>query len=109
MDLHKTPDGNSFTNYKTKRKMKNKLLIFLICIAISFVAAGQNSRMMRGRVVDSKGEPISGAAIYQKNSNLFIASTTIDGIFEINAGKGDNIVVETSEGYRKTVTVNDPA
>lgn len=82
--------------------MKNKVLISLICIAVSLTTFAQNPLKLRGIVTDSEGTPISGAAIIQQKNNQFISATTSDGVFEMNATAGDHYFVETANGYKKT-------
>lgn len=90
-----------------KRTMKIRILLSFLCIALSFAVIGQNPRNMKGRIVDSKGEPISGAAVFQKGGINHIATSDGDGTFEVFADEGDEIIVETSEGYKKTVVITD--
>lgn len=87
--------------------MKNKILMLLVSIAVSFATAGQNTSTLKGRVVDSKGNPVSGVAIYNAMNNQPLASTAYNGNFEIKTMEGDRLLIEASEGYRKEVTVTD--
>lgn len=87
--------------------MKNKILILLVLIAVAISVAAQNSSTIKGRVTDSKGNPLSGAAIYDNQTKLPLASTGYDGRFEVKAQEGATLLFEASEGYKKEVKVSD--
>lgn len=88
--------------------MKNKIVMLLVLIAVSFMAAGQDNSILKGRIVDSKGNPVSGAAIYKAGNSVPYASTDYNGSFEVEAMEGTLLQIEASEGYKKEVVVADP-
>lgn len=69
-----------------KRKMKASQLI------------AQTYDMIKGKVTDEKGEPIIGAAIYYKGSNLGTI-TNLDGEFTLPKKKNEKMLTAQCVGY----------
>ena len=72
------------------------LQFFLIAIAS---AAGNQTRLLSGTVIDDEGEPLVGATVKVENE-LIAASTDIDGKFSLNIPVGPDVEISvTYVGY----------
>jgi TonB-linked SusC/RagA family outer membrane protein len=76
-----------------------KIVSFLMLLVLSSVLANAQSRMVTGRVLDAKGEPVAGASITIKGSNAG-ASANADGQFQISAKTGDILEI-TATNFNK--------
>ena len=70
----------------------------IFCLCLPFVALGQQTREVKGTVVDPAGEAVIGAAVMIKGTNTGTI-TGADGRFSLNA-PGDAVLVISSIGYR---------
>lgn len=85
--------------------MKKTILAMVFCCLMSHVALAQQGAMVKGLVVDQKGEPVAGAGVIVKGTMTGTVSG-IDGSFAINAGS-DAILSLSAIGYKDTeVAVN---
>ena len=80
--------------------LKRFILVALACLAVGVQAFAQNA--VTGKVVDEKGEPVSGAGVQIKGSTTGVA-TDLDGLFSIRVADNGTLVI-SSIGY-KTVEV----
>ncbi len=75
-----------------------KLLLFFLLLWSSLAVKAQN-HVVKGQVVDERGDPLPGATVSVKGADLHSA-TSIDGKFSINVPpQSSNILVFTSIGY----------
>ncbi|MHB9056547.1 MAG: carboxypeptidase-like regulatory domain-containing protein, partial [Paludibacteraceae bacterium] len=61
-------------------KIRNLTLFFMLAMSLSLFAQQRN---ITGKVVDSNGEPIIGASVLVKGTNLGVV-TNIDGDFKLS-------------------------
>lgn len=73
-------------------------------MAAQVVQAQQQSSFVKGKVVDTTGEPVIGATIKLKSGTTG-AITDINGAFSIKAKKGDQLVVSFVGYQTQTVSV----
>ncbi len=86
------------------RKLLSTFVALLLCaVTCSFAQTLQLS----GTVTDEKGEPLAGAAIYEKGTRAG-TSTAADGSFKLMAKKGAYLVI-TSVGYETRVVKAETA
>lgn len=84
--------------YETKMFMKKKVsFIFLMLLMLIPLGAFAQTQMIKGRVMDEKGEAIIGATVTVKGT-LDGAITDLDGNFSIK-GKVSNVISITYIGY----------
>ena len=86
-------------NYKTMRTMKIKYFYHFYA-SLSFAAIGQNPRNMEGRIVDSKGEPISGSNFPESGINI-VPSVMKMALLKEYLQTGDKITIETSKDRKQ--------
>ena len=81
--------------------MHLKIYLFLLCALFSLNASGQN--IIKGIITDAEsGETIIGAGVSVKGT-VVSTITDIDGSFQIQANKGDFLIVDYV-GY-KTIEI----
>jgi TonB-dependent SusC/RagA subfamily outer membrane receptor len=83
--------------------MRRILSLFTVLMLSAVLAFAQN-RVITGKVVDEKNEPIPGASVRIKGSKSGVAADA-DGSFRINAKTGDVIVITGSGLEAKEVTI----
>lgn len=76
-----------------------KLFTTLVVAMLSFGIVTAQSRLITGKVTDSKGVPVSGATVKLKNGGAVAADE--NGNFQINAATGDVLTI-TSIDYGTT-------
>ncbi len=83
-----------------------KLLSCLVGLVLLFQTAMSQTVEVSGKVVDDKGNPISGASIQEKNSKR---GTTTDaaGFFKITTKPGTTLLISSIGFDRKQVTVTN--
>jgi TonB-linked SusC/RagA family outer membrane protein len=70
-------------------------------LALLLVSAGLNAQSIRGRVIDTSGEPITGAAITYENTKNGGTVSDIDGRFTIDGARAGKYIEVSSIGYTK--------
>jgi TonB-linked SusC/RagA family outer membrane protein len=82
--------------------MKRKLLLLLVAVLTTCVAAMAQGTKITGKVVDANGEPLLGAGVVVKGTTTG-AATDLEGQFELTVPRG--AVLEVSSIGYKTVEV----
>ena len=99
--------------YHTKFSALVFLLMAVLLTIMPTTAFGQTA--IKGRIVDSKGEPVIGAGVIEKGNLSNGVVTLVDGTFEIKVAPGTTLLI-SSIGYNDmevaaaqdmTVTLND--
>jgi len=86
--------------------MRKQLLWSLLASCLFFGTAVAQNLTINGKVVDEKGDPISGASVQVKGTRTG-ATADANGIFSVKAAKGATLVV-TSVGFEaKSVPAMD--
>jgi TonB-linked SusC/RagA family outer membrane protein len=86
--------------------MRSILLLFFVLFSTSYYASAQ-SRIVTGKVTDSKGETLPGVSIKLKGSSAGVSSGT-DGRFSINVPNNNSTLVVTYIGFvSQEVAIND--
>ena len=90
-----------------KKLMKvTGILAILLTVWGGFSASAQN-RTISGKIVDTGGQPVIGAAVTVVGNSRIGAATDLDGNFTLNVPAGSSISVE-SIGYKpQTLAVGD--
>lgn len=84
--------------FGTKRKFSRPLsLLFLFLVFFASNSFSQTTSLVKGTVLNEKGDPIRGASVTVKGKGIG-SSTTDNGTFEINASPNSTLVI-TSLGY----------
>ncbi|MFT3903798.1 MAG: TonB-dependent receptor [Niabella sp.] len=96
-----------FENYPLRWKTYKKTNVVISPVdEILIMKPDAVAEIIKGKVVNDKGEPIVGASIMIKGSTIG-TTTSPDGSFSINANKGDVLVI-SGVGYKEQeVTVTD--
>lgn len=90
------------------RVKPSALMLCALLVLLPVTAFGQAARIS-GRVLDTSGQPITGARVVQKGT-LNSAVTRGDGTFELRHGGGSVTLVVTAFGFRDTeVTLSGSA
>jgi TonB-dependent starch-binding outer membrane protein SusC len=79
------------------RKLRMLLLFIFLIFLFSINGYSQNALVVKGHVVNERGQPISGASVIIKGLSTG-ASTNTNGDFEINAVP-KSVLIVTSVGY----------
>ena len=69
------------------------LIVFCIGVMMSLAAAAQNTRTVKGTIVDKNGETIIGATIIEAGNPKNATISDIDGNFSIQIPEGKKIVI----------------
>ena len=90
-----------------KKLMKvTGILAILLTVWGGFSASAQN-RTISGKIVDTGGEPVIGAAVTVVGNSRIGAASDLDGNFTLSVPAGSSISVE-SIGYKpQTIAVGD--
>jgi len=70
---------------KKKLKLTSILLLSLLFLSSSLMA--QNKRLIKGRVIDDKKQPLIGATVLVKGQKTLSTITDVDGQFSLLAIK----------------------
>ncbi|MBO4606918.1 MAG: TonB-dependent receptor plug domain-containing protein, partial [Prevotella sp.] len=89
-----------------KTKIYRFLIVFCLGIMVSLTASAQNTRTIKGTVVDQNGEAIIGATIVESGNPKNAAISDIDGNFTIQLPEGKKLTISYI-GY-ETATINKP-
>ena len=81
--------------------MRKSILSFLLALAVTLPASAQSGKTLSGKVVDSSGEPLIGAAIKVSGTTQGFL-TDLDGNFEITGVKFPAKVTVSFIGYADT-------
>ena len=81
-----------------------KIVLFLTMLMLGSILTFAQTRPITGRVVDEAGQPVSGASILIRGSNVG-ASADANGAFRINAKTGDVLVITAVGAPSREVTV----
>jgi hypothetical protein len=86
--------------------MKKPLLYFLFLVLSQSLVLGQGTFKIRGKVSESKGDPLIGATVIIQQTNQG-AATNLDGIFEIeNVSAGSYTITARYIGFiERSLTV----
>ncbi|MEO7535826.1 MAG: TonB-dependent receptor plug domain-containing protein, partial [Ferruginibacter sp.] len=68
-----------------------KLMTMIVVTLLSFGVVSAQTRLITGKVIDSKGAPVPGATVKSKNGSTVVADE--NGTFKINAQSGDELTV----------------
>ena len=85
-----------------------KLLVFVLWITVPWLSIAQDG-MVTGKVTDTSGEPVIGAAIYYEGLNAVNATTDFDGNYAIKPVPGKSLVFSCIGMKEKSVPVTGPA
>src|SRR4051812_17033111 len=84
--------------------MRRFLIIIILCAGLTPVTAFAQSKLVTGKVITDKGDPVPFATITIKNSKGGTASDA-QGAFTIKANTGDVLVIASTGFTSKEVTV----
>jgi len=98
--------------YISMNNIKNKLtgVVKFLMIGVLLLAAGniyaQQEQVLKGRIVDSKGDPIVGAVInVAEQSRIALSDAT--GYFSLKNVKQDDEIIISSVGYKNASGIAD--
>ena len=97
---------NRKKNEIMKTKIYRFLIVFCLGIIVSLTASAQNTRTIKGTIVDQNGEAIIGATIVESGNPKNAAISDIDGSFTIQLPEGKKLTISYI-GY-ETTTINKP-
>ena len=86
-----------------KHLMKVASVLMILLTSLGSFSASAQTRTISGKVVDTGGQPVIGAAVTLVGNSRIGAATDINGAFTLNVPAGANIAIE-SIGY-KTQTI----
>ncbi len=91
----------------TKKTALHRGMMVVLCFIFSSIAFSQNTFKVTGKVTDDGGNPVAGASVLVKGTN--IGTTTIaDGSFQLNAPSGKSVLIISSVGFTdREVDVNN--
>lgn len=72
--------------------MKKSIVMLLVLLFTGMQAALAQSNLIRGQILDEKGEPIAGATIRVKGSNKGTV-TDVNGNFRLNSDEGEMLLI----------------
>ena len=82
----------------TKIQRMKKFTLFLSVMLLGFIANGQN--LLKGKVTDAAGNPLFGAAIYERGTTNG-TSSDYDGNYSIQYTNAEAVIVFSMIGYDK--------
>jgi len=80
------------------KRIAISLFLMFVCL-IAAEAQTQQMKEIKGVVLDTKGEPLTGVSIIVKNQPTLGSATDISGLFKIKAGQYDVLVLKFM-GYK---------
>ncbi len=75
-----------------------KLALMVMCLCVSFITAFAQNKTVSGKVLDEKGNPISGVSVKAKGSTIGTA-TNAEGIFQFSVPSSTKSLVFSSVGF----------
>ena len=84
-----------------------RFLAFVYWVTVSWLSIAQDG-MVTGRVTDTSGEPVIGAAIYYEGLNTVNATTDFNGNYSIKSIPGKSLVFSCIGMKEKSVSVTSP-
>lgn len=86
-----------------------KRLLVIVLLAVTSLSVYAQEGMVTGKVTDSSGEPVIGAAVFYDGLTNVNATTDFQGRYSIKAIPGKDLVFSCIGLKNKTVTVSGPA
>lgn len=87
--------------------MKRRLVLLMTCLFCSIGLALAQNKRISGTVVDSNGEPVTGATVLVKGTNVGV-STDVDGKYSISVPQnGKTLVISLIGSKSKEIAVGD--
>ncbi|HEY6975092.1 MAG TPA: carboxypeptidase-like regulatory domain-containing protein, partial [Chitinophagaceae bacterium] len=84
--------------------MKQLLLLIVLCAGLLSVAGFAQSKLITGKVINDKGDPVPFATVKIKNSKVGTASDA-QGVFTIRASGNDVLVISSTGFTSKEISV----
>src|SRR6476620_10255306 len=84
--------------------MKRLLILAVLCAGLISVTAFAQSKLITGKVITDKGDPVPFATVTIKNSKSGTAADA-QGVFNIKANSGDVLIIGSSGFTAKEVPV----
>lgn len=84
--------------------MKKIILLILFCAGLGTIGAFAQSKLITGKIVNEKGDPVPFATVTIKNAKGGVSSDA-QGIFSIKANNGDVLVISSTGFSSKEITV----
>ena len=81
-----------------KKLQKAASILLMLCALFGALDAYAQNRAINGKVVDTAGQPVVGAAVMVVGNSRIGTATDVNGAFTLNVPAGANLVVE-SIGY----------
>ncbi|MEJ7828561.1 MAG: SusC/RagA family TonB-linked outer membrane protein [Segetibacter sp.] len=81
-------------------------IVLLTMLILTTVLAFSQSRFITGRILDDKGEPVTGASVTIKGTTTGVSASS-SGDFRINAKSGDVLVISATNFSGTQVTVGN--
>ncbi len=91
--------------FSSKKKMKLTSMLLLSMLLWSSILVAQNKRVIKGRVIDDKKEPLIGATVVVKGLKNTGTITDLNGQFTLNVPSDKNTLVVSYVSF-KTQEVN---
>jgi len=77
-----------------------KLALMVMCLCVSFITAFAQNKTVSGKVLDDKGNPVTGASVLVKGSTIG-TSTKPDGTFSFSVPSSSKELIISSLGFDK--------
>src|SRR4030095_4347878 len=84
--------------------MKQLLLLIVLCAGLLSITGFAQSKLITGKVINDKGDPVPFATVKIKNSKVGTASD-VQGVFSIKANTGDILVISSTGFTSKEIPV----
>lgn len=100
--------NNYFTNIRFIRMFLVILVFFPICSYSQSVSQSPGSYLpIKGKVIDSDGQPLAGASIVEKGTSKGVI-TAADGTYSIDVRNNNAVLIVSSVGYKsQEVPINE--
>ena len=85
----------------------SRCLLAVAMLGVSLTAAAQNTREVKGRVVNADGEPVIGAVVNVAEDNKIVL-TDENGNFTLKGARTDDDICAAALGYENAVVKFDP-
>ena len=87
------------------KKIKSKVLCFIIMQMFAFTAFAQNVTV-KGRITNETGDPLSGASLVVKGANNQGTTTNADGNFSLSVSKGETLMITAIDYSPKEIKIS---